>query len=103
MMKRESPINAGLSGGGGGVEVILKMNIRSADFVKERELTIDELIEMHEQDIEELESSDPVQSDGLTVGNLTEGLSSIEQVIDKKKFNSIPTSLEKRTGAIYCS
>ncbi|GFW82425.1 nose resistant to fluoxetine protein 6 [Trichonephila clavipes] len=34
-----------------------------------QELTIDELIEMHEQDIQELESLDPVQSeDRMTVG-----------------------------------
>ncbi|GFW97836.1 hypothetical protein TNCV_1425991 [Trichonephila clavipes] len=41
-----------------------------------QELTVDEITEMHEQDIEELESSDPVQSeDQMTVGNVTEDLS----------------------------
>ena len=47
-----------------------------------QELTIDELIEMNEQeqDIEELDFLGPVQSeDRMTVGNLTEGLSSIEK------------------------
>ncbi|GFW74027.1 hypothetical protein TNCV_545511 [Trichonephila clavipes] len=44
-----------------------------------QELAIDELIEMHEQDIEELESLDPVQSeDRMTFGNLTEGFNLIE-------------------------
>ncbi|GFY36776.1 hypothetical protein TNCV_2567381 [Trichonephila clavipes] len=37
MMKRESPSNAGLSGGRRW-EVILKMSIRSSDFVKERKI-----------------------------------------------------------------
>ncbi|GFV03215.1 hypothetical protein TNCV_4018121 [Trichonephila clavipes] len=49
-------------------------------FMKKMELTIDELIEMHEQeqDIEELESLDPDQSeDRMTVGNLTESVSLI--------------------------
>ncbi|GFX68173.1 tigger transposable element-derived protein 1 [Trichonephila clavipes] len=46
-----------------------------------QELTLDKLIEMHEkeQDIEQLESLDPVQSDRMTVGNLTEGLCLIEK------------------------
>ncbi|XP_023220465.1 tigger transposable element-derived protein 1-like [Centruroides sculpturatus] len=47
-----------------------------------QELTIDELIEMREQeqDIEEPDSLDPVQSeDRMMVGNLTDGLSSIEK------------------------
>ncbi|GFX16239.1 hypothetical protein TNCV_4704931 [Trichonephila clavipes] len=41
-----------------------------------QELTIDELIEMHEQEqIEELESIDPVQSENrMTVGNWMEGI-----------------------------
>ncbi|GFT87734.1 uncharacterized protein TNCV_4000871 [Trichonephila clavipes] len=39
-----------------------------------QKLTIDEFIEMQEQDIEELESLDPVHSeDRMTIGNLTEG------------------------------
>ncbi|GFX82024.1 hypothetical protein TNCV_2572231 [Trichonephila clavipes] len=45
-------------------------------------LAIDELIEMHEQeqDIEKLESLDPVQSEGrMTVGNSTVGRSLIEK------------------------
>ncbi|GFV50380.1 tigger transposable element-derived protein 1 [Trichonephila clavipes] len=43
-----------------------------------QELTMDELIEMHEQDIKEHESKDPAQSeDRMAVGNLTEGLSLI--------------------------
>ncbi|GFY14671.1 tigger transposable element-derived protein 1 [Trichonephila clavipes] len=47
-----------------------------------QELTIDERIEMHEQerDVQELESEDPVQSANQTlVGNWTEGLSLIEK------------------------
>lgn len=47
-----------------------------------QELTIDELIKMREQeeDIENLDSLDPVQlEDQMTVGNLTEALSSIEK------------------------
>ncbi|GFW17314.1 hypothetical protein TNCV_3905241 [Trichonephila clavipes] len=45
-----------------------------------RELTIDELIEMHEQGIEKFESLEPVHSkDRMTVGNLTESLSLIEK------------------------
>ncbi|GFU76915.1 hypothetical protein TNCV_4520711 [Trichonephila clavipes] len=47
-----------------------------------QELTMDELIEMHEQkqDIEKFESLNPVQSeDRMTVGNLTEGLNLIEK------------------------
>ncbi|GFW79332.1 uncharacterized protein TNCV_2477391 [Trichonephila clavipes] len=50
------------------------------------ELTIDELIEIHEkeQDIAELESVDPVQSeDRVTVGTLTENLSLIEKELHK--------------------
>ncbi|GFU92267.1 hypothetical protein TNCV_1338481 [Trichonephila clavipes] len=40
-----------------------------------KELTMDELIAMHEQDIDELESLNPVQLEHrMTVGNLTEGL-----------------------------
>ncbi|GFW31147.1 hypothetical protein TNCV_2577291 [Trichonephila clavipes] len=47
-----------------------------------QELTMDEHIEL--QDTEELESLDPVQSeDGITVGNLTEGLSLIEKGLHK--------------------
>ncbi|GFW45912.1 unconventional myosin-XV [Trichonephila clavipes] len=47
-----------------------------------QESTMDELIELHgqEQDIEKLESLDIVQAkDGMTVGNLAEGLSLIEK------------------------
>ncbi|GFV99489.1 hypothetical protein TNCV_5078531 [Trichonephila clavipes] len=44
-----------------------------------QELTIDELIDMHEQDIEELQSLDPVQKDRMTIGNLREGLSLLEE------------------------
>ncbi|GFV57735.1 hypothetical protein TNCV_4463331 [Trichonephila clavipes] len=43
-----------------------------------QELTVDELIDMHEQkqNIEDLESLDPVHSeDRMTIGNLTEGFS----------------------------
>ncbi|GFU29290.1 tigger transposable element-derived protein 1 [Trichonephila clavipes] len=45
-----------------------------------QELTVNELIEMHEQDTnEDLKSEDPVQSENrMTVGNLT-GLSFIEK------------------------
>ncbi|GFV66301.1 hypothetical protein TNCV_2737151 [Trichonephila clavipes] len=49
-----------------------------AELLQNQELTIDELIEMHkqEQEIEELESLDPVQSENrMMVENLTEGLS----------------------------
>ncbi|GFS90677.1 hypothetical protein TNCV_3771031 [Trichonephila clavipes] len=43
-------------------------------------LTFEEFIEIQEQDIEELESLDPVQSgDRMTVGNWTEGLDLIEK------------------------
>ncbi|GFT91171.1 hypothetical protein TNCV_4044121 [Trichonephila clavipes] len=45
----------------------------------ELEQTIDELIELQEQDIEERQSLDPVQSDRMTVANFTEGLSLIEK------------------------
>ncbi|GFU16094.1 tigger transposable element-derived protein 1 [Trichonephila clavipes] len=51
-----------------------------------QELTINELIEMHEQEheIEELESLDPVQSeDRMKVGNLIKGLSLIEKLITR--------------------
>ncbi|GFU75873.1 hypothetical protein TNCV_1653311 [Trichonephila clavipes] len=42
-----------------------------------KELTMDELVEMHEQ---ELESLDPVQSEyRMTVGNSTRGLSVVEK------------------------
>ncbi|GFY02931.1 tigger transposable element-derived protein 1 [Trichonephila clavipes] len=47
-----------------------------------QELTIDEPIEMYEeeQDIEKLESLDPVQSkDRMTVGNLTKGLRKLKK------------------------
>ncbi|GFV24598.1 hypothetical protein TNCV_1914583 [Trichonephila clavipes] len=47
-----------------------------------KELTINELIEIHEtkQDVEELEALDPVQTeDRMTVGSLTEGLLFIEK------------------------
>ncbi|GFW32127.1 tigger transposable element-derived protein 1 [Trichonephila clavipes] len=50
------------------------------------ELTIDELIEMNEQeqDIGEFDSLDPFQSeDRITVGNLTESLSLIEKGLHK--------------------
>ncbi|GFW25717.1 hypothetical protein TNCV_1309781 [Trichonephila clavipes] len=49
-------------------------------------LTIDELIEMYEQeqDIEEFESLDPVLSENImTVRNLTEGLGLIEKGLQK--------------------
>ncbi|GFW87850.1 hypothetical protein TNCV_1359541 [Trichonephila clavipes] len=49
-----------------------------------QELTIDELIEMHEQEqnFEELESFDQVQSDDrMTVGNLTKDSSLIEKLL----------------------
>ncbi|GFS94535.1 tigger transposable element-derived protein 1 [Trichonephila clavipes] len=55
------------------------------------ELTIDELIEMHEQNIEELESLDPVQSeDRMMIGYLTGGLNLIEeglQILETKDSN----------------
>ncbi|GFX14651.1 hypothetical protein TNCV_4016491 [Trichonephila clavipes] len=46
-----------------------------------QKMTFEDLIQMHEkkQDIEELESSKPVQSEEMTVGNLTEGLTLIEK------------------------
>ncbi|GFS82449.1 hypothetical protein TNCV_4777601 [Trichonephila clavipes] len=50
-----------------------------SDYVRQ-ELTFYELIEIHKQDIEDLESVDLVQSDDrMTVGNLREGLSLIEK------------------------
>ncbi|GFW04232.1 hypothetical protein TNCV_2669971 [Trichonephila clavipes] len=67
-----------------------------------QELTIDELTEMHEQDIEELESFDPVQSeDRMIVGNLTEGLNLIE-----KRVFSIKIGVELSQIAlspVWCS
>ncbi|GFV08943.1 hypothetical protein TNCV_3821861 [Trichonephila clavipes] len=49
-----------------------------------QELIKDELIETQEQDIEELESLAPVQSeDRMTVENLTEGLGLIEKGLHK--------------------
>ncbi|GFU75254.1 hypothetical protein TNCV_2056971 [Trichonephila clavipes] len=51
-----------------------------------QELTVDELIEMHEQeqDIEEFESIDPVQSVvRMMIGSLTEDLSLIEKKLHK--------------------
>ncbi|GFU34786.1 hypothetical protein TNCV_2319821 [Trichonephila clavipes] len=52
-----------------------------------QEPTIDNLIEMHEQDIEELESLDPVQSeDRMTVGNLTGSLDLVEKVANFRKY-----------------
>ncbi|GFW23920.1 hypothetical protein TNCV_946041 [Trichonephila clavipes] len=63
-------------------EINLKVD---SDVVQEphnQELTMDELIEMHEleQDIKEFETLDPVHSgDRMTVGNWTEGLSLIEK------------------------
>ncbi|GFV95072.1 transposase [Trichonephila clavipes] len=72
-------------------EIIFKMQISlevDNDDVQElldfhnKELKIDEFIEMHEQEqnIEELESIDSVQSkDRMTISNLTEGLSLIEK------------------------
>ncbi|GFX22702.1 uncharacterized protein TNCV_2994351 [Trichonephila clavipes] len=47
-----------------------------------QKLTMEDLTELHEQeqDIEELESLDPVQSENrITIGNLTEGLSLVEK------------------------
>ncbi|GFW27542.1 hypothetical protein TNCV_163821 [Trichonephila clavipes] len=45
-----------------------------------QEMTIDELIEMHEKERERHRTLDPVQSeDRMTVGNLTEGLCLIEK------------------------
>ncbi|GFU24342.1 hypothetical protein TNCV_942361 [Trichonephila clavipes] len=45
-----------------------------------QKLTMDELIEMHERNLEELESLDPIQSeDRMTVENLTKGLCLIEK------------------------
>ncbi|GFU96018.1 hypothetical protein TNCV_4218681, partial [Trichonephila clavipes] len=55
-----------------------------------QELTMDELIDMHEQEqgIEEPESSDPVQSeDRMMVGNLTEAFGLIEY--DYKFFRKL--------------
>ncbi|GFV33981.1 hypothetical protein TNCV_2613791 [Trichonephila clavipes] len=47
---------------------------------RNREPTIDKLIELHEQEIEELESKDPVHSeDRMTVVNLREGFNLIEK------------------------
>ncbi|GFT81121.1 hypothetical protein TNCV_955091 [Trichonephila clavipes] len=47
-----------------------------------QELTMDELTEMHEQDIEKLESLDPVTSeDRMMVGNWIEGISSVKKVL----------------------
>ncbi|GFX59521.1 tigger transposable element-derived protein 1 [Trichonephila clavipes] len=54
------------------------------------ELAIDELIELHEQDIEEFESLDPIQSeDRITIGNLTGGLS----LIEKRLQNTVPDEM----------
>ncbi|XP_023232690.1 tigger transposable element-derived protein 1-like [Centruroides sculpturatus] len=67
-----------------------------------QELTIDELIEMceQEQDIEELDSLDPVKSeDRMTVGKLTEGLSVIEkglQILENIDSNEERISSTKR-------
>ncbi|GFX93668.1 hypothetical protein TNCV_1588451 [Trichonephila clavipes] len=45
-----------------------------------QELTMDKLIEMHEQDIEEFKLLDPIESeDRMKVGNWTEGTSLIEK------------------------
>ncbi|GFV13145.1 hypothetical protein TNCV_4070851 [Trichonephila clavipes] len=50
------------------------------------ELTTDELIEMHEQDIEQLESLEPVRSENrMTIGNLTESLNLNENGRKKRK------------------
>ncbi|GFW38703.1 uncharacterized protein TNCV_3880701 [Trichonephila clavipes] len=50
-----------------------------------QKLTIDELIEVHEQEIEKLESLHPVQAENqMTIGSLTEGLILIE-----KKFTNL--------------
>ncbi|GFS78612.1 hypothetical protein TNCV_3148151 [Trichonephila clavipes] len=47
-----------------------------------QDLTIDELIEMQEQDNEKLEFLDPVQSeDRMTIRNLTEGISLTEKIV----------------------
>lgn len=47
-----------------------------------QELTVDELIEMREQNLEEPDSFDPVQpKDQMMVANLTEGISSVEKVL----------------------
>ncbi|GFU19325.1 uncharacterized protein TNCV_3032471 [Trichonephila clavipes] len=64
------------------VDLIRHINLEvDSDEIKEllvshnSELIVDELIEMHEQDIEKFESLDPVQSeDRIRVGNLTENL-----------------------------
>ncbi|GFX62390.1 hypothetical protein TNCV_1381151 [Trichonephila clavipes] len=49
-----------------------------------QELTTDGLTEMHEQDIEKLESLDPVQSENqMTFGNSIESLSLIEKGLHK--------------------
>ncbi|GFW59201.1 hypothetical protein TNCV_2781321 [Trichonephila clavipes] len=62
------------------VDLVRKINLEDSDDLQEllvfhnQALTIDELIEMYEQDIEELESLDPVQSeDRMTVGYFREG------------------------------
>ncbi|GFV63971.1 uncharacterized protein TNCV_385461 [Trichonephila clavipes] len=68
-------------------DLVRKINLEmDSDDVRERldshnhELTINELVKMHEQDFEELEYLDPVQSeDRKTVGNLTENPSLIEK------------------------
>ncbi|GFX24222.1 hypothetical protein TNCV_1366031 [Trichonephila clavipes] len=66
-----------------------------------KQLTVDELIEMHEieQGIEELESVDLVQSkDRMMVGNWTEGLSLIEKEEDTPFLTSAsrPTCMRDR-------
>ncbi|GFV71897.1 hypothetical protein TNCV_2458321 [Trichonephila clavipes] len=70
----------------------MKINLEvNSDGVQElldshnEELTMDELIEMHEkeEDIEEFDSLDPVQSEvRMTVENLTESLSLIENELN---------------------
>ncbi|GFW48537.1 tigger transposable element-derived protein 1 [Trichonephila clavipes] len=81
-------------------EIIFKMQIIlevDSDDVQElldfhnQELTTNKLIEMHGQDIEELESLDPFQSvDRMAVRNLKENLSLIEkglQILENADFN----------------
>ncbi|GFW60988.1 hypothetical protein TNCV_4871981 [Trichonephila clavipes] len=56
------------------------------------ELTIDEIIQMHEQDIEKLGVLDPFQSkDRMTFGNLKEGLSLIKKGLQILKNIWAPT------------
>ncbi|GFT12865.1 hypothetical protein TNCV_5095761 [Trichonephila clavipes] len=64
-----------------------------------QELTMDELIEMHEQGIEELVFIDPVQSQGrMAVGDLTESLNRNPLVSNSPKWSSkiVPTWLYRQ-------